>query len=188
MTYAEALIDLNIDLNDSDDFTFTTEEKQRALTQAWNDPYNVSSVWDETTTYDSDTYQYALPTGVDRVREIYYKHTSTDFPEKMDSSVWEVINGYIHISPEFRYTLTDGAVLCVKGTAQLSTSDEVADDRREYVLALARYNTLTMLGGQKTNKFLKNDTSMAEIVALKQTLEKDIANMRRRFSRTPERI
>ena len=33
MNYADALSNLNIDLGDSDNFTFTTEEKQRALTR-----------------------------------------------------------------------------------------------------------------------------------------------------------
>lgn len=188
MDYATALTNLNIDLNDTDNFTFTTEEKQRALTEAWNDPYNTSAVWDETTTYDQSTYSYVVPTGIDTVKGLYYKADSTEFPTPVPSEAYEVVNGYIKISPEYRYIFAQGSTIVTKGAKQLTTSDSLAADRQEYVLKLAHYNTLRRLGAQKANKFLKNDTSMAEVVALRRELEREISVMRRRFNAGVERV
>lgn len=186
MTYAEAQSTLNIDLNDSDDFTFTPEEKQRALTQAWNDPHNVSSAWDESTTYADTTYQYAKPATIDNLKSLYYKTTSETFPVRLDSGSWESVNTNIYITPEARYTIPNGATLIFRGVKQLATTDDLADDRQEYVLKLARYNLLSMLVGKKVNKFLQNDTTTAEIMAAHQALEKELAAMRRRFTQAAE--
>lgn len=188
MDFNTALTNLNIDLGDSDNFTFTAEEKTRALTDAWNDPYNTSKVWDETTTYDQSTYSYALPSGVDTVKQLYYKGTSTSFPEPLGSDAWEVVNGYIKIASEYQYVMAQGSTIVVKGEYQLTTSDSLASDRQEYVLKLARFNTLSLLGSHKVNKFLKNDTSMAEIVAQRRDLERELAIMRRRFNSGVERV
>lgn len=188
MDYATALQNLNIDLGDSDNFTFTTEEKQRALTQAWNDPYNVSVTWDESLTFDSSTYTYALPATIEYFKGLFYKNDSNTFPKPLDNDAYSIVDGNIYISADYQYAIPNGSTLCIKGSKQLTTSDNLANDRVEYVLKLARYNTLSMLGGKKANKFLQNDTSMAEIMAVRQTLEKEIANMRRRFTQSVEVI
>jgi len=188
MDFSTALTNLNIDLNDTDNFTFTQEEKERALTEAWNDTYNTAQVWDESTTYDQSTYTYAVPSGVDIVKDIYYKELSTDFPAIVTSDAYDIVNGNIYITPEYRYYFQQGSTLVVKGVHQQTVADNLASDRQEYILKLAHYNTLRRLGAQKANKFLKNDTSMAEIVALRQTLERDIAVMRRRYNSGSERV
>ncbi len=186
MTYAEAQDLLDIDLNDNDNFTFTPEEKQSALRQAWDDPFNVSVQWDESLTYTTDVFQYAKPANIQYVKALYYKNTGNPFPVRLDSGAWEVIGDNIHIAPEYRYQIPQSATLCIRANKQLTTTDEVADDRQEYVLKVARYNLLSMLGGKKVNKFLQNDTTTAEIMAMRQTLERDIAQMRRRFTQAPE--
>lgn len=186
MTYAEALDLLNIDLNDNDNFTFTPEEKESALRQAWDDPYNVTAVWDETTTYDQSTYQYARPTGITNIKSIYYRTTSEPFPVRLDAGAWETVGSNIYFTPESRYTVPQGATLIIRGNNPIATSADVADDKQEYILKLARYNLLSMLGGKKVNKFLQNDTTTAEIMAMRQTLEREIAQMRRRFTQAPE--
>lgn len=188
MTFAEALANLNIDLNDTDNFTFTEDEKTRALEEAWNDPYNVSSVWDESLVYSTSTYEYTLPATIDYVKGLYYKDASTSFPDPIPSDAFETVNGKIYISPEYQYYFLDGATIAIKGQHQLDVTDDLSQDRQEYVLKLAHYNTLRRLGAQKVNKFLKNDTSMAEIVALRTSLEREIAQMRRRFNAGVERV
>lgn len=186
MTYAEAQDLLDIDLNDNDNFTFTPEEKQSALRQAWDDPYNVSSVWDETTTYSNTTYQYTKPVTIDYIKSIYYTTASEPFPVRLETGSFDSVGDNIYITPEARYTIPDGATVVIRGTKQLATTDDVADDKKEYVLKLARYNLLSMLGGKKVNKFLQNDTTTAEIMAMRQALERELAMMRKRFTQAPE--
>jgi hypothetical protein len=188
MIYADTYINLNIDLADTDNFTFTQEEKERALDAAWNDPYNTSLVWDETTTYDNTVYTYAVPAGIDYIKGYFYKQTSSDFPVPIDSNAFERAGDTLYLNNDFRFLIPHGSTLVFKGAKQLTTADSLADDRVEYVLKLARYNTLSLLGGKKANRFLQNDTSMADIMAMRQTLERDIASMRRRFAQATERV
>lgn len=186
MTYAEAQTLLDIDLNDSDNFTFTPEEKQSALRQAWNDPYNIATAWDESLTYDQSTYQYAKPATIKNVKSLAYKTTSEPFPVRLDSGSWETVGSNIYLTPEIRYDIPQGATLIIRGNNPIATTSDVADDRQEYVLKVARYNLLSMLGGKKVNKFLQNDTTTAEIMAMRQTLEREIAQMRKQFTQAPE--
>ena len=46
MDFNTTLEELNITLGDTDNVTFTQEEKIRALRKAWNDPYVVDVVYD----------------------------------------------------------------------------------------------------------------------------------------------
>lgn len=186
MTYAQAQDDLNIILDDSDDFTFTVEQKQRALTKAWNDPYNVSLVTDSSQTYDQNTYTYTKPTSMDYVKGIYYITSSEPYPVRLDAGLYEVIDSNILFTPEGRYVVPQSATLFIRGVKQLTTSDDLASDREEYVLMVAQYNLLGMLLTKKINKFLKNDTTANELMASKESLRKDITEWRRRFAQAAE--
>ena len=186
MDYTTAQSELNIALGDSDNFTFTIEEKQRALTKAWNDAYNVSRAEDASLTYSQTTYQYARPATIDYVKGLYYTTTSEPYPVRLDSGIYESIGSNINITPEGRYVIPDGATLIVRGVKQLTTSDSVADDRKEYVLAVAQYELINALLAKKLNRFLKNDTTATELLTSKESLKKDIAEWRRRFSQAAE--
>lgn len=186
MTYAEAQDELDIALDDSDDFTFTPEQKQRALTKAWNDPYNVSVVTDSSQTYDQNDYSYTKPATIDYVKGLYYTTTSEPYPVRLDSGLYEVIASAINITPEGRYVIPQGATLIVRGVKQLAITDNLASDREEYVLAVAQYNLFNALLAKKLNKFLKNDTTAAELMNAKESLRKDIAEWRRRFAQAAE--
>lgn len=186
MTYAEAQSELNITLDDNDNFTFTPEQKQRALTKAWNDPYNVSIVTDSSQTYDQSVYAYTKPTTIDYVKGLYYTTTSEPYPVRLDAGLYEVVASAINITPEGRYVIPHGATIIVRGSKQLTTSNDLANDRVEYILAVAQYNLFNSLLARKINKFLKNDTTANELMAAKESLRKDIAEWRRRFAQAAE--
>lgn len=187
MNFNTALETLNIKLKDTDNFTFTEYEKTQALTEAWGDPYNTYNVWDESLTFSSSQYAYEIPEGITVVKGLYYKPSTDSFPTPLPSDVYEVVDENLYISPEYQYFFSDGQTIIVKGVCQRTITDPLSDDRKDYVLKLAQYNTLSMLGAQKANKFLKNDTSMAEIVAMRRELERELAVMRRKFNASTER-
>ena len=64
MDKAAFLDELNVRTGDSDNFTFTEEEKNSAITRAMNDDHVVNEVWDSSLVYSSGTYEYAYPAGV----------------------------------------------------------------------------------------------------------------------------
>jgi hypothetical protein len=177
--------ELNIALGDNDDFTFTSNEKSRALTEAINDQYVVSEVWDDSITYDASVWQYAIPTGITVVNELQMAMNSDDgSPERIPTDAWEVVEDNIHISSRYRNILRTGKTLYVKGLAKLDSTSTVDNvGLQEYILNLSQYNTLKLLTQKKVNRFLKNDTSMAELIGLRGQLWRDVLEYRRRVRR-----
>lgn len=187
MDLTAAKATLNIRMGDSDNFTFTAEEKEEALTEAFNDQYVVKPIWDSSLTFSSTTYQYAKPSGVDIVKDIYIKSdNSTSEPEKISSELWEVVGSNIHFK-KGASVIPNGYTLYIKGSTKYDAADTIAETNvKEYVLNLAQLHCLNMLGVKKALKFLKNDTSMAEIVAIKRELERKVSEYRARLPREYE--
>lgn len=190
MDYSQTEDELNIILGDSEDVTFTPEEKQRALDRAWNDPYVCRTVVDESLTYATDTFDYALPDTLTTVKDVYYTTSTTDAPELMPASEWEVIDGRIYFRRGNTGYIPDGTTLVLKGSYKLDPEVDTLDTagEQEYVLALAGANTLTLLTHKKANLFLKNDVSMAELIALKREFQNDVREARMRMQRNFESV
>lgn len=182
MTFDETLDELNTTIGDTGDITFTPEDKTRALTKAWKDGYVVKTVWDSTLTFTIGTYQYAKPVSITTVKDIYIStsnNTATDPPTKIDKSLWEVVDGNIHFREAAYGLIPTGTTLYVKGNYKLTTDDTLpTSELEEYVIALAGYNTLTVLTFKKANLFLKNDTSLSELIALRRELRQEVMEYR----------
>lgn len=169
--------ELNIRLDDTDNFAFTSEEKDSILTEATNDPYAVSIVWDESLTFTEGTWQYAVPATITNVRDIYVKASSNDDPEPI-ALKWEVVDGNIQFKGRSRI-IPNGYTLYLKGNYKYTTSDTVSEVRvQEYILNLAQLLALNKLGIKKVLKFLKNDTSVSEIISLQRELERKVSQHR----------
>lgn len=168
-------------MGDSDDFTYTPEEKGDAVSEAMSNDYVRKQIWDTSLTYDIGTYQYAKPAGVDVIQDIYIKaDNSLDDPQKVDSNLWEVVGDNIHFKKGRQY-LQDGYTLYIKGWTKYDDTDTITETSlQEYILNLAQLKLLRMLGVKKALRFLKNDTSMAEVVAIKRELEAEVREYRRR--------
>lgn len=192
MTYTESKTELNIRLGDTANVTFTSEEKDSALRKAWNDAYAVKTVWDDTLVYDSTTYQYALPNAVSVVKDIYIRpsnSTQTE-PEKIASNLWEVVDGNLQFKNGANLHITDGVTLYIKGSKKIDYDTDELESKglQEYVLSLAGYNTLGLLTYKKANLFLKNDTTMNELVNLRREMERDVVRERARLQREYESV
>lgn len=185
MDYNDTLEQLNIELGDTNNVTFTVEEKQRALTKAWNDSDVVNTVWNSTLTFDQSTYQYAIPATLDTIKDIYISasNSTADAPEKIDSDLWEVVNGNIQFSPKANSAIAQGYTLYLKGNYKLDPDTDTISNvtLQEYVIALAGWETLRLLGYKKANLFLKNDITMTELITLKRDFENDVKNLRNKL-------
>lgn len=183
MNFDAAKATLNIRLGDTDNFTFTPEEKTEALTEAFNDSGVVVPVWDSSLTFTTGTYQYARPSGVDIVKDIYVKaDNNTDDPEKIASNLWEVVGSNIHFKNRASDVIPTGYRLYVSASTKPTVASTITPKNvQEFILNLAQLHCLNMLGIKKALKFLKNDTSMAEIIAIKRELEKKVEDYRARL-------
>jgi hypothetical protein len=189
MDTSAALTDLNTDLNDGDNFTFTADEKTRAIEKAWRDKFVVEEVYDSSLTYLNTTQQYSLPTGVTNVIAIGQDFDADGFKTEISADGFLVIDGKLHIKDGYRDVLSHNKTLYLWCWKKLTTSDSISDERlQEYVLLLATYNTLRMLKGKKVNRFLKNDTSMAELLNYSNELWRDIQDYRRQHRVIPQEV
>lgn len=182
MDFSDFLTELNIRIGDTDNFTFTPEEKTSALTEAFNDDYSIRDKWDTTLTFTNGTYQYALPTGVDVVNDIYIKaDNSQDYPEKIDSKLWEVQGSNIQFMPGAD-VIPQGYTLYLKSKTKLDDGDTITEvNLQEYILKLAQLRLYTILLAKRNFRFLKNDASVGEIVTTKRDLQADVDAYKRRL-------
>lgn len=189
MTFAQSLDTLDTILGDAGDVTFTPEEKTRAMTRAWNDSYVVQTAWDESLTFTDTDYNYTVPATLKTIKDIYLSRSNDtgNFPEPISSELWEVVDGVLQFSPPANSVIPTGYTLYLKGNYKVTVSDTIDDaGLEEYVLSLAGVNTLTLLGFKKANLFLKNDTSMGELIALKRELQQDVREGRLRLQKDYE--
>ena len=179
MTFAQTLTELNTTLGDAGNVTFTPEEKTQALTKAWQDSYVVKTVNDSTITYVAGTFDYAIPVALTTVKDVLYPISTSDAPEVVPSDIWSVTNGRIYFVRGVDGYVTTGTIFTIKGNYKYTVADLITDLKMlDYIIALAAVRTLTLLGYKKVNLFLKNDTSMGELIALKRELASDVDKLR----------
>lgn len=190
MTYAETYAEMNITLSDSDDVTFTPEEKGRALQRAWKDSYVVKRIWDDTLTFTQGTYQYTIPATLTTVTDIYLSpsNSTSDFPDPISQDLWEVVDGDIQFKGLANSIIPTGWTLYLKGNYKFDYTADTLDspNLEEYVIALGAYNTLSVLAYKKVNLFLKNDTTLSELIALKRDLKQEVLELRAKLQRSYE--
>jgi len=187
MDFATGLTTLNTRLQDSDNFTFTVAEKTDALTESWNDDYVVSEVFDTTSiTFSTSVQEYDVESIVDGMTGLYYDPDGDGY-EALPAEAYEMITETtFHIDRRFM-GLVDGKVLAIKGYKKLTTSDSVSDKLKDYVVKLAQLNCIDVLMQKRLLRFVKNDTTMADILNGRTVIEKEVEKYRQKFRRQYQR-
>lgn len=185
MDFADTLEDLNITIGDSQDVTFTPEEKLRALQRAWNDSYVVKTVWDDSTIFDSTVFDYQIPSGITTVKDIYIVRGGVQFPDSIESDLYEVVDGFIQFTSGILRYVANGDVIYIKGNYKLDYNSDTLDttNLQEYVIATAGFNTITLLKYKKANLFVKNDISVAELTQIGMDLDQQRTKLRAMLNR-----
>lgn len=165
VTQATLLTRLKTMLRDPSDKTFTLAEKNEALKQAIDDdPFVFTIERDDSTTIVAGTNNYDLASNFQELTQLLVDIRSDGFPIPMSPSGYRVINGSIWIERDHR-NLPDGKKLIQVGKHKLHTTDSIPDYLAGYIIHTAAAYLLELLLSDKTGRFLKNDTSMAEIMA-----------------------
>lgn len=166
LTFTNAQTELSTLTTQTGNFTFDSDELTQALTEAWNDNYVVNQVWDSSISFQTGTWQYALPSTVTVVRDLYYQRSTDDYPERLSPELYEIVNGNIQFLEYTQNWLDDTYTIYIKGAYKLTTSDSLSTYAQvNYVINLAAELLLNRLLLKKTFVFLTNDTTVAEIVA-----------------------
>ena len=182
MNFQDFYDKLNIRLGDNDNFAFTQEEKEEFLTEAIEDPYVVKTVRDITLIYVLGTSRYAVPTGVTTVKDISIAYGDYADPEPI-ALPWEVVDGYIQFKGGSS-VIPEGTTLYLRGNYKYTVEDTITEKNlQQYVLNLAQINAMDGIGIKKILKFVKNDMTVSEMMAVKSNLERKTQQQRLRLPR-----
>jgi hypothetical protein len=176
-TFAELLTKFNTRLRDSSDVTFSSSEKTEMLTEAFNDPYVYTASRDTSLTTIASQANYTLPTGIEAVLELGIDINADGYYTKIDSSAYDVADGVISFSPEYK-GLFSGKTLLIIGKKKLATTDTIPDKIQDYVLHLAMITAFETLITSFSTTFLTNDASMSDLQAAVARHERKAAQLR----------
>lgn len=175
LTFSSALTQLKLLTSQTANFTFTDDELTQGLQEAWQNTYVCNNLLDSSVSFVSGTYEYSIPATLTTVTAIFYKPTSTDPMRELDKSLYTIINGKIEFVDIANYWLNDTYTLYIKGRYKLTLTDSLTTDNLvNYVLSLAAYLLLKRLSYKHTFLFLKNDTSMADIINARRDMQADM--------------
>ena len=183
MNFTAFLTELNNILGDQNNFALSSDQKSQNLTQAFNDNYAVTPVWDNSLTFSISTYQYALPATITNVADVYLERDVSQFPEAIGRDLWEVIAGKLQFNNVAHWTIPDTYPLWLKGYYKIKTTDAVSDvNLQNYILALAGWYSLRNLTYVKINSFLRNDTTIGELLNTRREMFADVMEFRRQLN------
>lgn len=179
MNFDDLTLQLNNMLGDTSNFALSLAQKQQNLTTAFQDQYVVSEVWDNSITFSVTNYQYPVPTDMDVVIDIWLERAQDRFPEPISTSLWNQIAGNIQFLPSAQWKIPDNYSLWVQGTHKNIVSDDITDvAAQNYILSLAGLLCLRNLAYTKLLSFLRNDTTVADIINLRKDMENEVAAYR----------
>lgn len=174
LTFAQMLVQLKLMTSQTGNFTFTDDEITHALTVAWNNTFVCDSVWDTSLTFSAGVFSYSLPNTVTVVQDLYFQPVSNDAPQKISPDLYIVENGAIQFIGTVSRWLWDTNTIYIKGRYKLQLTDLLdTDNLINYVLSLAGYTLLRQLSYKFTFLFLKNDTSLSDIINARRDMQAD---------------
>lgn len=153
-----------------------------AVTQAWRDPWVCNQIWDDTSLiFSMNVFKYDIPVGITTIDALYIKRSSFVFPEEIGSELWEVIDGQIIFNKNAVLRIPDGFTVQIRGRYKLTDTDSIAATNmpmQNYIVNLAAWIVLKQVGFSRVLAFLKNDTSMSELIAFRNLIEQDMLKYR----------
>ena len=174
---------LNRLLNDSNNFALSSDQKTQIVQEAMNDNYAVTPVWDNTLTFSISSYQYALPSDITVVSDVYLERDVSQFPEAIGRDLWEVVNGNLQFNNIAHWTIPDTYPLWLKGFYKVKSTDTINDvNLQNYIVALSGWIALRDLMYTKIGSFLKNDTTIAELINTRREALADVMEYRHQLN------
>jgi hypothetical protein len=182
-TKTEMLARLDIWLDDADDFAFTDAQKAEGYNSVVNDdPYVYKIVTDTTLTTAANTPTYTPATAYDGILRISIDVNGDGYPIPVDRSAWDYVDGTIRFNYLYK-GLPASKTIHLKAKKKLDAdTDSIPTNLQGYVLHRATANMLGILTSRKTGRFLRNDTTMGEILQKKSDHEAHAAQLAKRLS------
>lgn len=176
-TFSDLKTRLNTWLRDTQNLTFTDDEKTEILKEAVNDPFVAYPVRDTSLTTAANTYSYTMPTGVRDVFEVGLDINSDGVFHLINPDSYDIINGTIYFKDK---GMPSGKAIQIIGNKKLDyQSSDFPTQLQEYVLHMAMIAAFEMLKTSLTTRFVKNDMTMSDIIQSIATHQRRAEELRR---------
>jgi hypothetical protein len=190
LSFSNALTELKTLTSQTNNFTFTDDELTQALTEAWNNTYVCNKVTDASLSFTSGTYQYTIPADMTVVTAIWVQFASDQPKSQLDRAMYHFPdNSTIEFIGNVDSWLDTGLTLYLIGRYKLTTTDSLTTEALvNYVISLAAYYLLKRLALKAALQFLKNDTTIGEIIQLRNAYQSDMLMAKQSLQREFESV
>jgi hypothetical protein len=158
-TFSNLRLDADIATDDTDNFAMTAVAKDSLMKRTINGDSVIHQVVIVPITIIDDVYTYPLDDSYDYVYEM-----NLIFPNgptyPLDRNNWEFLHGNIIIKKK----MVSGTVLSVRARQKLYDYDVFDEFLTEYIIHMFIVKMLETLASRKTGRFLRNNTTMAELM------------------------
>lgn len=125
-----------------------------------------------------------MPSTLTTVREISIIRTTGISPERISSDTYEVVDGVLTFNKLIDNYLGTTYTLYLKGFYKIATTDNLTNVRQiNYVINLAAEILLNNLVLKRTFVFLRNDTTLADIVRALQVVQGNVLRYKQALHR-----
>lgn len=179
MFFTELKTRLAKDLSDTDNATFSDDEKTEALTKAIEESVVAVRETNTSSTFTLGTRDYTLADEVQAVYGVSIDITATGAPFPIDGNAWQFNPPNLTFRTEYATGIPTNAVLYIDWLRKLTIADDIPSQLVPFVLNQAIFNTTQMLLSRKINRFLRNDTTVAELLQAGQASGREANRLRK---------
>lgn len=178
MFFTEIKTRLAKELMDTDNATFTDDEKSEALTKAIEEEL-VAVREEDTLTFTNGTRSYPMDENIRAVYSVGIDASGGTNPIPLDAEAYIFRYSSLVFSSRYIAGIPTNALLYVDQLRKLTVEDDIPPQILPYVLNQAIYYTTEFLATRKITRFLRNDTTMAEIIQRGQMAQREANRLRK---------
>jgi hypothetical protein len=190
LAFTDALTQLKLLTSQGNNFAFTDDELTQALTEAWNDTNVGRKVTDSSVSFVMGTFTYSKPATLDTISAIWVQYATGEPKRKLDRHLYTFpTDGTFEFIDDSRRWLQDNLTLYLVGRHKLTTDDSLDTTALvNYVLNWAAFLLLNRLALKYAFSFLKNDTSMSDILNARNAFQSNALMYKQALQREFEGI
>lgn len=176
VAYSALRTQLDIELRDADNFTFTVPEKDEALRAAVEDDPNCFAVaLDDSNTIVSAQARYDTP--FEETLEVGYDVLGDGYVTKVPRGAWEQVGAEILFDRDY-IGLPAGKTLYIYGLEHLTHTSRIPSSMRSYIIANAVVRAVDLQMSSKVYRFSRTDATMADMQMLRANKAREADKLR----------
>lgn len=166
-------------LDDADNFAFTAAAKDEMMRTAIDDdPFVFKVIEDRSLTTTALTSVYPVDDSYGDIIEVRIDQWGDGFGTPVSPDGWDFIDGNLIFKPSHKM-MPAGKTLILRVVQKLYNYDVLDEMLAAYVLHMFAANCMRVLVSRKTGRFLRNQTTLAELMSAMQEHKNEALRLQR---------